>query len=493
MSEDAQFPAGPATGIGGAAPAETEPVRAGPPDEGPPDEGPPGAGPPGAGPPDEGPPGAGPAETGPAETGPAEVEGGKVGRPGRDRLGSAFGRLWAAAAVSAIGDGMALTAAPLLAATLTRDPLSISLVSATGFLPWLLVGLLSGALVDRWDRRRTMWTVDLGRAAVVAALAVAVLAGAASIPLLLVAIFLLGTGQTLFDGAAQAAIPAVVSRDPARLHRANGRLLGTQTVGQSFLGPPAGGVLFTLAGWLPFAADGLSFLASSALVGSLRGQFAPDDADGARPARRSMRAEIGEGVRWLVRHRLLRTLALVACMVNIAGAASYSLLVLLAQDRLGLGNLGFGLLLTAEAVGALLGSLLAGRVSRLVGTTRAIAIAMLLEAAGTVVLGLTRLVAVAAVTLAISSLAIGVWNVLGQSLRQELTPGRLMGRVVTAFRMVGLGGIPIGGLAGGLLARQYGLSAAFLFAAALTAVTALAALPILTERSLAAARAAESG
>jgi MFS family permease len=405
-----------------------------------------------------------------------------------ERLGSAFGRLWAAAAVSTIGDGMALTAAPLLAATLTRDPLSISLVNAVSFLPWLMVGLLSGALVDRWDRRRTMWTVDLGRAAVVAALAAAVLAGAASIPLLLGAVFLLGTGQTLFDGAAQAAIPAVVSRDPARLHRANGRMLGTQTVGQSFLGPPAGGFLFSAAGWLPFAADGLSFLASSALVRSLRGRFAPGDGD-RPPPRRSMRAEIGEGVRWLLGHRLLRTMALVACAVNLAGAASYSLLVLLAQDRLGLGNVGFGLLLTAEAVGALLGSLFAGRVSRLIGTTRAIAIAMLLEAAGTVVLGLTRVVAVAAVTLAVSSLAVGVWNVLGQSLRQELTPSRLMGRVVTAFRMVGLGGIPIGGLAGGLIARRYGLPAAFFFAAAVTAVAALAALPVLTETALAVARA----
>jgi MFS family permease len=136
-----------------------------------------------------------------------------------------------------------------------------------------------------------------------------------------------------------------------------------------------------------------------------------------------------------------------------------------------------------------LGSLLAGRASRLVGTTRAIAVAMLVEAAGTVLIGFSRQVAVAAGTLAVSSLAVGVWNVLGQSLRQELTPSRLMGRVVTAFRMVGLGGIPIGGLVGGLLARRYGLPAAFTFAGALSAVTALVALPFLTERSLAAARA----
>jgi MFS family permease len=408
-------------------------------------------------------------------------------------LGPAFRRLWTAAAVSTVGDGLTLTAAPLLAASLTRDPVSISLVNATSFLPWLVVGLLSGALVDRWDRRRTMWIVDLGRAAVVGGLAVAVLSGAASIPLLLVAVFLLGTGQTLFDGAAQAAIPAVVSRDPARLHKANGRMIGTQTVGQSFLGPPAGGALFAVVGWLPFAADAVSFLSSSALVASLRGRFTPGDEPESPPVRRSVRAEIAEGLRWLARHRLLRTMALLACALNVAGAASYGLLVLLAQDRLGLGSVGFGLLLTAEAVGAVLGSLAAGRISRLLGVTRTIGVAMLVQAIATLIVGLTGTVAVAAGAMAVSSLSTGVWNVLGQSLRQELTPSRLMGRVVTAFRMVGLGGIPIGGVVGGLLARQYGLTAAFLFAAALIAVAGLVALPTLTERSLAAARATGDG
>jgi MFS family permease len=406
-------------------------------------------------------------------------------------LGPAFGRLWAAAGVSTVGDGMTTTAVPLLAASLTRDPVSISLVTATWFLPWLLLGLLSGALVDRWDRRRMLWTVDLCRAAVITGLAAAVLAGAASIPLLAGAVFLLGTGQTLFDSAAHAAIPAVVSRDPARLHRANGRMLSTQTIGQSFLGPPAGGALFAVASWLPFAADGVSFLASSALVGSLRGRFGPAPEN--EPARRGVRAEIAEGVRWLARHRALRSMALAACAANISGAASFGLLVLFAQDRLGLGSVGYGLLLTADAVGAVAGSLLAGRVSRRVGTSRALAVAMLAQGATTLVFGLTRLVAVAAVATACSALMVGIWNVLGQSLRQELTPSRLMGRVVTAFRMVGMGGIPLGALLGGLLARRYGLTAGFVFAAALLVVAALVSALMLTERTLAAARAAAAG
>jgi MFS family permease len=402
-------------------------------------------------------------------------------------FGAAFARLWTAAGISSVGDGLTFTAAPLLAATLTRDPFSISLVSATWMLPWLVVGLLSGALVDRWDRRRTMWTVDLGRAAVIGGLAVAVLTGASSIPLLMAGAFLLGTGQTLFDGAAQAAIPAVVSREPGRLQRANGRMLGTQTVGSSFLGPPLGGFLFAVARWLPFASDAVSFLASSALVGSLTGRFDPDE-DRARPARRSIRAEIADGVRWLAHHRLLRVLALVACAANAAGGASWGLLVLLAQDRLGLGSVGFGLLLTSQAVGALVGSLAAARVSSLIGATRAVVLAILLNAVALVALGLSRAVVLAAAAMVTEALSIGVWNVLGQSVRQELTPGRLMGRVVTAFRMVGIGGAPVGGVLGGLLARRYGLTAPFLAGAGLMAVVALATAPVLTERALAEAR-----
>ena len=131
------------------------------------------------------------------------------------RLGRDFGKLWTAATVSTLGDGITFTAGPLLATTLTRDPLLIGVVGAASFAPWLLVGLVSGALVDRLDRRLVMWTVDLGRAAVLALIAAAVLAGWVSIPLLAAGAFLLGTGQTLFDSAAQASIPAIVGRDPS--------------------------------------------------------------------------------------------------------------------------------------------------------------------------------------------------------------------------------------------------------------------------------------
>ncbi|MFL6129735.1 MAG: MFS transporter [Mycobacteriales bacterium] len=365
------------------------------------------------------------------------------------RLGRDFGRLWTAASVSTLGDGITLTAGPLLAATLTRDPLLIGVVGAASFAPWALVGLVSGALVDRLDRRRVMWTVDLGRAAVLALLAIAILAGWASIPLLAAGAFLLGTGQTLFDSAAQASIPALVGRDPGRLATANGRLLGAQTVSQQFAGPPAGGSLFTLAPWLPYAADAVSFLGSSVLIGRIRGRFAVERSGPAT----SLRADIAAGLRWLARHRLLRGLALLTAVLNLVFMAAEVVLVLLAQDRLGLGNVGYGLLLTSTAAGSLLGSLVTARVTRWWGEAGTYLVAVGLLVGVLAVLGLTTLVPVAAAALAVLGFAVTIGNVIVQSLRQAVTPAPLLGRVVSVYRLIGLGAVPVGALVGGLLGR----------------------------------------
>jgi MFS family permease len=156
----------------------------------------------------------------------------------RTSLGPRYHKLWTATAISTLGDGVFATALPLLAATLSRDPLQVSLITFSGWLPWLLFGLVAGALVDRLDRRRLMWTVDAARSMIVAALGMAVLAGWASVPLLAVGGFMLGIGATLFDNAATSLLPSLVGRDARRLDRANSQLYGTETAGQRFLGPP---------------------------------------------------------------------------------------------------------------------------------------------------------------------------------------------------------------------------------------------------------------
>ena len=403
----------------------------------------------------------------------------------RRGLGAAYHRLWTAAAVSTAGDGVLQTALPLLAAELTRDPLRVSAVALASWLPWLLFGLPAGALVDRWDRRRVMWTIDAARFLVAGTFGLAVLGGWASIALLVAVGFLLGAGQSLFDTATQSIVPALVSRDRDRLQRANGQLYGAQTVGQQLAGPPAGSALFTLAACLPFLADAASFAWSAALIASIRGRYGPEQA-GERPAA-SLRAEIGEGLRWLLGHRLLRHLAVMVGLTNVAFMAGESILVLFAQEKLGLGNVGFGLLLTSVAVGGLLGSLVAARLGRLLGTGTVIIAGNLVAAAVQLAIGLSSSAVLVGVMLALVGASTTAFNVVSVSLRQTVVPDRLMGRVVGAFRLVGLGSIPFGAVLGGVLGRTLGLRAPFLFAALLMAAMTVYAVRVASNRAVSAA------
>jgi Na+/melibiose symporter-like transporter len=347
--------------------------------------------------------------------------------------GTGFARLWGAAGVSNFGDGVYGTALPLLAATLTRDPLLVSVVSFAEWLPWLLFGLVSGALLDRWDRRRVMWMVDAGRFAVVAGLAAAVLADEASIALLAAVGFLLGSGQTLVDTGAQSILPALVSRDAQRLQRANGRMVGARVVAQELAGPPAGGFLFSLAAWVPFAVDALSFAAGSGLVASIRGRFGPPADPDPRGRRTTLRTEIGEGLRWLAAHRVLRATAAMVSVVNLLASAGAAVMVLFAQEELGLDAIGFGLLLSGSAVGGVLGSLVAARVARVVGPARVAVWTMVGSALAYLVFGLSSDPWLAGVMFGLVGFLTVIFNVILGSLRQALTSDRLLGRVIAVL------------------------------------------------------------
>jgi Na+/melibiose symporter-like transporter len=339
-----------------------------------------------------------------------------AGSSGRVRLGPSYAKLWAATAISTTGDGIYYTALPLLAATLTRDPLTISMVFLAGQLPWLLFALPAGALLDRVDRRRLLWTVDAARFAIVGALGVAVLTGWATIPVLAAAGFLLGVGQTLYDTAAQVIVPTLVSRQPARLERANGRINSAMLVGEQLAGPPAGGLLFSAAPAVPFLADAASFAASSALVAAIPGRYAHRrDPDAAAT---TMQAEIAEGLGWLWRHRLLRTLAVMVGVMNLTSAAWSAIFVLFAQDKLGLGSVGYGVLLTGLAAGGALGGLVAVRLSRRLGPGPLLIATVVGEGAAELAVGASSNAWLVGAVFTIVGLLVVVWNVLTVSLRR---------------------------------------------------------------------------
>jgi MFS family permease len=384
----------------------------------------------------------------------------------RRRLGGNFARLWTAGAVSNLGDGVGLTAMPLLAASLSRSPTVVALVATAASLPWLLFSLVGGAIADRTDRRRTMSVVDGLRFVAMGALAVALLADAESIALLVIVSFALGMAETVFDNASQAILPRVVTGEALEI--ANGRLEGAQIVANQFVGPPLGAWLFGLAASVPFFLDAGTFLFAALLVLTLRGSFRPER----EVAGTTVRGDIAEGVRWLRRHRVLRSLAIALGIINFVGTAAMTILVLYAKEILHLADTQYGLLLTAEAAGAVLGSMVASRISARLGPGSTLAVAILIAAASFFVpVFWAQPVAVAA-SLAVGAFGGLVWNVITVSLRQVLVPDELLGRVNSAYRLLGWGTMPIGALAGGLVADGFGLRAPFLVAGIVSVVLA---------------------
>jgi MFS family permease len=371
----------------------------------------------------------------------------------------------------------------------------VSLVAAAAGLPWLLFGLPAGALVDRWDRKRVLWGVDFGRTAVIGLLAVAVAGDLATLPLLIVAALLLGSAETLFDSAAQAALPAMVP--VAQLERANGRLYAGMLVAGGFAGPPLGGVLFGVAAAAPFGFDAVTFLAAALLALGLRADLTVPAAATAtgpgEPARRfrfRFRAQIAEGVRWLWRNRVLRAMWLLLTLWNLAENAILAVLVLWALEVLRLHEAAYGVLLTGLAAGGVLGGLLADRLGRRFGAGRGIAASLWVTVLSYLGLGLTSHGVAGFVLLGLVGAAAMVWNVLTASFRQAVVPGRLQGRVNSVYRAATWGVIPVGAALGGAAADRLGLRTPFLLGAALLAAAGAVGLPRLRTARLARARAA---
>ncbi|MEU4557139.1 MFS transporter [Actinoplanes sp. NPDC023936] len=386
-------------------------------------------------------------------------------------LPAGFGRLWTAQTISSLGDGVTHAALPLLALTLTRDPMALAVVTAAGTLPWLLFGVLGGALVDRWDRRRTMWVADAARALLLAIPAGAAVLDMLSIPLLAAVAFLLGLGGLFFDTAATAYLPDLLGREPALLERANSRLRGAQTAMSGFVGPPAGSALLALGRAVPLLADAVSFALSALLVRSLPAVPRP-----ATPARESLLRQARAGASYVLQDRVLLGLALRPAVGNIAFTAVGTVLALFAHDRLGIDTYGFGLLLTAEATGGLLGAGIASTLSRRLGAGTALTVTAAVE--GLAILGLAAAPNpyVAGLALAVCGAGMGATMVIAPSLRQAIVPAHLMGRVASTSRMLAMCAAPFGAFLGGWLASTLDVRTPLYTAAGLlltmTAVTA---------------------
>ncbi|MEV0144008.1 MULTISPECIES: MFS transporter [unclassified Nonomuraea] len=386
------------------------------------------------------------------------------------RLGRAFTFLWSSTAASNLADGVLKVGAPLLAVSLTRSPTLVSLVGAAVTLPWLLFALHAGAIADRTDRRRIMVLANGARAAVLAAGGALAVSGLLNLWLMLALLLVAGVSEVFADTSAQSILPMTVPQD--RLTAANGRVLSAQMIGNDFLGAPLAGFLVTLVPAAVFGAPAALYGAAGLLLLGMRGRYNPVTAvsgtPGDAPRQGGVGRDIAEALRYLWGHRFLRTLAVSAGMLNTASAAYFGVLVLwLVGDgsRVGLTPQGYGLMMTALAAGSVAGSLVAERLTRLLGEGRTLLTMWLVSALLYLVPVLVPVGWLLYPVAVVWGVTGGAANVLVVSTRQRLIPAALLGRVNSAYRLIGMGGMPVGAALGGLLGEIAGLPAVFLGAA----------------------------
>jgi MFS family permease len=376
------------------------------------------------------------------------------------RLGTSFRWLLASSVLTNIGDGIALAAGPLLVASQTGDPLLVSMALLSQQLPNLLFGIPAGAIADRFDRRRIIVAVDLARAAVLAILAGTIVADGGNIAVVLLALFILGTAEIFSDVAASTVVPQLVRREDLGI--ANARIRGSALLTNNLLGPPMGAFLFGAGMALPFAANAACFALGALLVTRVVTDIVEATGD-RREEMRDLRAEIVDGLRWLIDHPPMRTLALTIVLFNVTYGAAWGVLVLYARERLGMDAVGFGLLSTAIAIGGVVGTASYGRLERRFALADIMRVGLLIETFTHLVLALTTSPAIALVTMAVFGAHTFVWGTTSTVVRQRAVPDRLLGRVTGVYQVGLIGGLVVGTPIGGLLARAFGITAPFWF------------------------------
>lgn len=378
--------------------------------------------------------------------------------------------LLTSSAASHLGDGIGKVALPLLATTLTRDPVLIAGLSATQFLPWLLFAAVAGALVDRIDRRRAMIVANTARAAAVGVLAVLVATGGMTIWLVYLTALIIGTAETIADSAANALIPAVVG--DGSLDAANSKLQACEIVGQTFLGGPVGSMTFALFAAFPFILNSAGFAIAAAVLLGLAGTYRGQEESAVRPAK--LRTELADGLRWLRGHTLLLRLVVVAGLLSLVSELAQAQLVLYALEDLHLSEATFGLFAFVGGIGGLIGAGVAPRLVRAAGRRALVVGGIVCCGAGFGGMGLVRSPVAGAALFGLFAAAVVAVNVVLATARHTLVPGELLGRVLGVWRTVVWGAIPLGALLGGVLTEALG-TAARTFAVSGVAMLAIAA------------------
>lgn len=374
----------------------------------------------------------------------------KIEKKNTAKFSPAFNRLWSSSAASNVVDGLLKSAAPLLATTLTKDPFWISTIAALVMVPWLLFAIPIGGLVDRIHRRTMLAIANSIRLGAMVLLAVSVGLGFITLPILLLATFLFGVGEVIYDTTMQSMLPEVLETN--QLEKGNARLQITSVTLGEFIGTPLGAFLFALSIALPFFFGALGILIAIGLV-----LFIPTDyslrvssAETKEPTK--FWADVRFGIKYLYESKRLLRLVLMTSAMGFFYAVSSSTMVLFIIETLKTPPALLGVIIATPAIGALLGSVTAHRFSAKFGRMRVMAWAMVLSAVVTVLHGLSPNYWILALIMTISSLIVTHWNILLMATYHQIIPSHLFGRIHGTRRTLVWGLLPIGSLVGGVIA-----------------------------------------
>ncbi|VXC41583.1 MFS transporter [Pseudoclavibacter sp. 8L] len=373
-------------------------------------------------------------------------------------LGTPFRYLLSSSLFSNLADGILIAAGPLLVASLTQDPLLVSLALVVQQLPWLVFGLFAGVVADRLPRVAIIVTGALSRVLMLAVIGALVLTDTVNLPILYIALFLVGSAEVFTDNAWTSIVPDLV---PSKeLGIANSRLIASQTVMNQLAGPAIGGAIFAVGHAIPYGVTVVSLLFAVVLVSRITSPPVSTATTGPIETVRSVarvRRDIARGFAWLWQNPPVRTLAIILFAFNITYGMTYGVLVLYAKQRLGLDDAGYGLLLAVSALGGLVGTALYGRLERRFSYTSLMRTCLALETVLHLVLAATANVIVAGLTMFVFGMYTVIWATLASTIRGRAVPSRMRGRVSSVYFLGMIGGMAVGTFVGGLIGQGFGI------------------------------------
>jgi MFS family permease len=383
-----------------------------------------------------------------------------------EKLGPGFNRLFGASAISNLADGLLAVAAPLLAITLTKNPVLISMLSALVMLPWLLFAIPIGLVVDRVDKRLLVTITNVLRFVIAGLLALAISTDFVTIYWLLLAAFLIGICEVATDTAAQSLIPVILEKK--HFERANSRLNIAETVIQNFIGGPLSGFLYATAVVLPFVLNSAGFLIAAIFVFLIPAHLIKESRSEPQETaeKKSFIEDIKFGLKYLWSDLDLRGLVTITTSLGFFYSLSMSTMILFITEVLGLQAKFFGVLMAGAGSGAIIGALVTPKISKKFGRGKVLAFAIFMSSITYWVFGVIGFV---------TSFFITNWNILLMSCYQVLIPTELYGRIHGARRTFVWGVMPLGAFLGGVIA-QAGLRLPLLVGGGVTTLISLASI-----------------